>query len=575
MRLIVCSVLLLLSAAAQTAPTAQTAEEKAKQQAKLQGQVLNQVTGEPVRKANLALKPEIGGTSLKAITDAEGKFTIENIDPARYTLSAERQGFVNQNYGAKRPTGPGTPLELKPSQVMKDLVLKMIPQGIVAGRVLDDEGEPVSGLSIQVLRYQYLFGKKRLIPAVNTPILTNDLGEYRVANLSPGRYYVETSSQKLMALQTGTERPATKGPDEGFVPTYYPNAADAASSSPVDVGPGAEVRGIDMRLRKARVFKVSGKILNAVTGTPVSPAMIMVFHREAGGMSTMPVSMYAVQGDKGAFELRNVPPGPYSLLAVSSNPQDLMLQMAPLDITDQDIEGMVISLGSGYDVPITAKVDGVPPPDPSAANDPSKKTDPSVDLSNVRIVLNVDDNPMASLATTQIGKDNKGLLKRVNPEKYKVILAGLPPGTYLKAAHYGDRDVLESGMDLRQGAAGTLDLVIGAPAAELNGIVRNDKGDPVPGAMITLVPKDAKSRTDMSKTGSSDQNGNIKMRGIVPAEYNVFAWEDIEPGAADDEEFRKPFDSLAKNIKLSEGSKENVELTVITRATVEDQKSKR
>src|SRR6202011_1002761 len=103
--------------------------------------------------------------------------------------------------------------------------------------------------------------------------------EYRVANLSPGRYYVETSSQKLMAMQAGTERPATKGPEEGFIPTYYPNAADAASSSPVDVGPGAEVRGIDMRLRKARVFKVEGRILNVATGTRVSHDMIMVCDR--------------------------------------------------------------------------------------------------------------------------------------------------------------------------------------------------------------------------------------------------------------------------------------------------------
>src|SRR5437588_4062422 len=120
-------------------PINQTAEEKAKQQATLQGQVLNQVTGEPVRKANLTLKPEGGGTNLKAVTDNEGKFSIENIDPGRYTLAAERQGFVNQNYGARRPSGPGTPLDLKAEQTMKGLAFKMTPQGVIAGRVLDDE----------------------------------------------------------------------------------------------------------------------------------------------------------------------------------------------------------------------------------------------------------------------------------------------------------------------------------------------------------------------------------------------------------------------------------------------------
>ena len=41
-----------------------------------QGQVVNQVTGEPVRRVNLTLRPELGGTNLRAVTDHEGKFTI-------------------------------------------------------------------------------------------------------------------------------------------------------------------------------------------------------------------------------------------------------------------------------------------------------------------------------------------------------------------------------------------------------------------------------------------------------------------------------------------------------------------
>jgi len=569
-------------AVAQTPPPApappleQTADEKAKSQAKLQGQVINQVTGEPVRKANLGLKPESGGATLKAATDNEGKFSIENIDPGRYTLGADRQGFVTQNYGARRPSGPGTTLELKTSQVLKDLSFKLTPQGVIAGRVIDDDVEPVSGVSVQVLQYKYLLGKKRLIPAVNTLVLTNDLGEFRAPNLSPGRYYVATSPQKIADIQSGTERAAAaKGETEGPIPTYYPNATDPSTASPVDVGPGAEVRGIDVRLRKARVFRVTGKVMNAATGMPMNPAMLMVFRKQAGGMSTIPVSMYMVQGDKGAFELRNIPPGSYSMLAMSTNPQDMMMMMQSVDVTEQDIEGMVISLGSGVEIPVTAKLEGVqPPPDQDASNG-DKKQDPATDLSNVRIVLNLEDNPMASLSTVQIGKDNKALLKKVSIDHYRLIVVGLPRGTYLKSAKYGDRDVLESGIDLRQGAAGSLDLVIAAPAAQLTGTVHNDKGEPVPGAMVTLVPKDPKGRTDLSRTGTADQNGSIRMMGIIPAEYNVFAWEDIEPGAADDDDFRKPFDSLGSKVKLAEGSKESVQLTVITRAAVDEAKSRK
>jgi protocatechuate 3,4-dioxygenase beta subunit len=561
---------------APAAPAGQTADEKVKLQAKLQGQVLNQVTGEPVRKANLSLKPESGGTTLKAVTDNEGKFNIENIDPGTYTLAAERQGFVTQNYGARRPSGPGTTLELKSSQTLKDLSFKLTPQGVIAGRVVDDDAEPMSGLSVQVLQYKYLLGKKRLVPAMSTLVLTNDLGEFRAPNLSPGRYYVATSPQKIADIQMGTERSAaTKGETEGPIPTYYPNATDATTASPVDVGPGAEVRGIDVRVRKARVFRITGKLMNAATGTPVSPGMLMVFRKQAGGMSTIPVSIYAVQGDKGVFELRNIPPGSYSMLAMSTNPQDMMMMMQSVDVTEQDIEGMIVSLGSGVEIPVTAKLEGVQPPPDQDPNSPDKKTDAALDLSNVRIILNLEENPMASLSTAQIGKDNKALLKKVSIDHYRLIVVGLPRGTYLKSAKYGDRDVLESGIDLRQGAAGSLDLVIAAPAAQLTGAVHNEKGDPVPGAMITLVPKDPKGRTDLSRSGTADQNGNIRMLGIIPAEYNVFAWEDIEQGAADDEDFRKPFDSLGTKVKLSEGSKESIQLTVITRAAVDQAKSRK
>src|SRR5260370_28435094 len=146
----------------------------------------------------------------------------------------------------------------------------------------------------------------------------------------------------------------------------------------------------------------------------------------------------------------------------------MMMTMQSVDVAEEDIEGMIVSLGSGVEISVTAKLEGVqPPPDQDAANNADKKPDPATDLSNVRIILNLEDNPIASLSTVQIGKDNKAVLKKVSIDKYKLLVVGLPRGTYLKSAKYGDRDVLESGIDLRQGAAGSLDLVIAAPAAQL------------------------------------------------------------------------------------------------------------
>jgi len=72
------------------------------------GQVINNVTSVPVRKVTLSLKPaKAGATTYTAESDAEGKFTIENVEPGGYTLTADRQGFVRQDYGARRAQGPG------------------------------------------------------------------------------------------------------------------------------------------------------------------------------------------------------------------------------------------------------------------------------------------------------------------------------------------------------------------------------------------------------------------------------------------------------------------------------------
>ena len=46
------------------------------------------------------------------------------------------------------------------------------------------------------------------------------------------------------------------------------------------------------------------------------------------------------------------------------------------------------------------------------------------------------------------------------------------------------------------------------------------------------------------------------MKGIVPGEYVALAWEQVETAAAEDPEFRKPFESKAVAVKFSEGSTE-------------------
>ena len=67
-------------------------------------------------------------------------------------------------------------LTLDPGQKSNDLLMRLTPHGVITGRVLDDEGEPVPNANVQVLRQQYMQGRRQM-SRINGGS-TNDLGEY-------------------------------------------------------------------------------------------------------------------------------------------------------------------------------------------------------------------------------------------------------------------------------------------------------------------------------------------------------------------------------------------------------------
>jgi len=509
--------------------TALLAAQNKKDLCKVAGRLTNAITNEPVRKAKVSLHPgDPSKTVYSLVSDAEGKFQFENIEPGRYTLEGEKPGFVDGWYGKANTRAT---IELTSAKETSDLVVQLTPQGVIAGRVLDDEGEPVGGVMVMPVHNMYMNGHKQLMPVMSgMPIQTNDLGEYRLSNLPPGKYFVHSDAHKLTDMAMGMTKSQDDKPLEVLIPSYYPSAPDAASATVVEVGPGAEVRAIDIRLKRVRAQKVSGKVIDA-SGQPVTSGMLMLYRQDPGAMQIMPSGMIMLQGDKGEFEIAGLAPGTYNVMAMSMADPTHMTAVGSIDVADQPVRDLTLHVGQSGDLPVhVAMKDGDP--------------------HGIRIMLQVDNNPLASLTNAEIAKDGAGVLNKVSPGLYKLQVLGIPPDHYLQSARLGSRDVLDSGVDLRNGVAGTLELTVAAPPAKLSGSVKNDKDEFVPGATVTVIPKDAKWRTDMAHTATTDQNGRFEFTGLVPAEYRVYSWQEIESGAAEDEEFRRPFEKFRADVDL-------------------------
>ena len=247
---------------------AQTQERSA-----VAGRVVSAVTGAPLKKASVWLEPFSptrgvnGAPSVSlpaATTDAEGRFTLDDVEPGSYFLLAQRVGYLDQGYGAPDPQVVGPPLDLTAGQTLRDVTLKLTPQSLVYGKVVDEDGDPIPNAEVHVLRTSYAGGRRHLIAAAAAD--SQDDGSFVIGNLTPGRYYLSAAMRKLEV----TGPPVRKVERETYMPTYFPSASDASAASPVEVSPGAEVRGLAIRLRKSRVFHIRGRALNAETSGPAA-----------------------------------------------------------------------------------------------------------------------------------------------------------------------------------------------------------------------------------------------------------------------------------------------------------------
>ena len=116
------------------------------------GRVVNAASGAPLKKASVWLEAfsatrGVNGAPTVAApattTDAEGRFSLEGIEPGSYLLLAQRIGYLDQGYGAPAPQLVGPPLNLNAGETLRDVTFKLTPQSLLYGKVVDEDGDPM------------------------------------------------------------------------------------------------------------------------------------------------------------------------------------------------------------------------------------------------------------------------------------------------------------------------------------------------------------------------------------------------------------------------------------------------
>jgi protocatechuate 3,4-dioxygenase beta subunit len=558
------ALLLGLSAGAQTLSSA----PKAASRAVIEGVVAKDPGSEPVKKALIELIAEnqAEGGDYTAISSPDGSFHIEGIVPGRYRLFVERTGFLEVD--KHRNQSDGRVLTLTAGQELKDLRIRLQAAAVVRGRVTDEDGEPMPNAQVAVLRQTFTSGHSHWEQAGAER--TNDLGEYRVAGLPAGNYYVsvapppdfksliEGAGAAAMADANSASAPE-KPASTSYQTTYYPGTADRSQAAPIQVHAGDEFP-VNFSLTPSPSLSIRGSVVNL----PASTSAVIMLQSHDFNLVLNGAEMHK----DGSFVIRNVAPGAYTILATVENSTVPMMARQSLQVVGNSVDGLRLAPQPGGWIHGRLRLE-------------SKGNIGHFDPSQLFLTLHPADGDEETLNMFLAGAAFNSLIhvsdngnfewKGVPPGNYYVELAGDSGANtdwYLKSVNAGGRDS-DSSISVSGGAV-ALDLVASSNGALVDGVVTDQKGQPVTNAVIVAVPEARlRGRVDRYRKTVSDQSGHFTLHGISPGNYTLLAWESVDGDAYYNPDFLKTYEAQGSAVRLADGERKSLQLQAIPAA--EDQ----
>ncbi len=478
----------------------------------ISGRVLSAL-GRPIAGARVrALR---AGFSLRIVTaDLQGRFTIAQLVSGPYTLDAARNGYVTVQYGQERASQPGKQVLVRDEQTAAGMDI-VLPRGTaVTGTIVDEQGEPLQGVSVRAMQLRYASGLTAAVNAGPRDRRTDDRGRYRIHGLLPGSYLIVADA----------EAPISGAQSRGYAPVFYPGTTQAADASPVLADLGRDVPAIDLVLTQTPAMRVTGTVRTS-DGAPFAGGVLMLASQRSGGIAVEP--QRGVLAADGRFEVSNVPPGDSVVQAMQIREQNRGVSEFGAQfvaVVEREPTPLVITMSPGatWTGRTVYEVDGVT--GRVVDDGPSVMPFP-VDFDRAPAV----GGGTYSASTSRDGSFSMSGL--FGPTRFQ--LAGRQDSWYLKSITLGGLDVTDMPFDFGAGTQTVTgaEVVMSNAGAAISGHVTDASASPVSNYSVVVFSTD---RTKWFVTSRflrlvrPTQDGSFEVTGLPPGEYYVAATDPIE-----------------------------------------------
>ena len=290
------------------------------------------------------------GRLSRQMTDSKGRFVFTDLPAgANYFINATKAGYLDGHFGVGAGGLLGALIVLNEGQWLRDVNIVMSRPGSISGTIFDEHGDPAVEVYVRAFARITVGGRPQL--ASGQVARTDDRGVFRLADLLPGRYYIQVpfvrqtyssgltpadlagvTPQQAASGRAIPEAPTSidlseqarivvgdfllpNGPSQGRLQTYpsmfYPGATSLSGAQLIDLKAGEDRTGINVSLRAVPATSISGVVEGPAE--VLSGAVVRLVADSGDDSDQLGDVATATLGPDGRFTFGLIPTGAYTI----------------------------------------------------------------------------------------------------------------------------------------------------------------------------------------------------------------------------------------------------------------------